>query len=86
METKVKIDHYRPIKNLDTEERNYIMKDRLQEENTRNLRNDLKTENAAFSTLKDKDTSVLKQGNSKVPFIKGDLKTDLKAHLFCTYC
>ncbi|CAA6667090.1 unnamed protein product [Spirodela intermedia] len=28
METK-EIDHYRPIKNPDTEEQNYIMKDRL---------------------------------------------------------
>ncbi|CAA7400585.1 unnamed protein product [Spirodela intermedia] len=97
METKRKINHYRPIKNLDTEERNYIMKDKLykflmglnleyealvnqiiaqeivldieeaialarQEENTRSLRNDLKTKNAAFSILKSKDTSVLKRG------------------------
>ncbi|CAA7396193.1 unnamed protein product [Spirodela intermedia] len=84
METKVKsiwreIDHYRPIKNLDTQEQNYIMKGRLykclmginlayetlvnqilarevvlgieetntlarQEENTKNLKNNLKTE------------------------------------------
>ncbi|CAA7407411.1 unnamed protein product [Spirodela intermedia] len=57
-----------------------------QEVNTRNLRNDLKIKNAAFNTLKDKDTSVLKKGGSKVPFIKGDPKTDPKAHLFCTYC
>ncbi|CAA6670522.1 unnamed protein product [Spirodela intermedia] len=29
METKREIDHYRPIKNRDIQERNYIMKDRL---------------------------------------------------------
>ncbi|CAA7408641.1 unnamed protein product [Spirodela intermedia] len=109
METKVKIDHYRPINNLDTQERNYVIKDRLykflmglnleyetnieeaialtrQEENTINLRNNLKIENVAFNTLKGKDTYVLKKGDSEVPFIKGDPKTDPKAHLFYTYC
>ncbi|CAA6655950.1 unnamed protein product [Spirodela intermedia] len=37
-------------------------------------------------TLKGKDTSVLKKEDSKVSFIKGDPKINLKAHLFCTYC
>ncbi|CAA6670751.1 unnamed protein product [Spirodela intermedia] len=38
------------------------------------------------NTLKGKNIYVLKKGDNKVSFFKGDPKTDPKAHLFSTYC
>ncbi|CAA6674632.1 unnamed protein product [Spirodela intermedia] len=67
------INHYRPIKNPDTEEQNYIMKDRLYKF--------LMGLNLQYETLVNQ---ILAQ-EYKAPFIKGDRKTDPKAHLFCTY-
>ncbi|CAA6673464.1 unnamed protein product [Spirodela intermedia] len=76
MEIEREIDHNKPIKNPDIEERNYVMKDKLYKF--------LMGLNLEYETL-GKDTSVLKKWNSKVPFIIGDPKTNPKAHLFCTY-
>ncbi|CAA6659806.1 unnamed protein product [Spirodela intermedia] len=74
METKREIDHYRLIKNPDTEERSYIIKDKLYKF--------LMGQHLEYET----NTSRFQKRDGKIPFIKREPKTDLKAHLFCTYC